>query len=57
MYLDMTAIRELILLLSSLEALGVLRLEYDSGSTISCEIGPRSDFPGINKFTMSFYEK
>ncbi len=56
MYLDMTAIRELILLLSSLEAeaLGVLRLEYDSGSAVACGIGPRSDFPVIKKFICRF---
>lgn len=54
MYLDITAILELILLLSSLDTLGdVLRLEYDSGSTVSCGIGPRSDFPLIKKFLLN----
>ena len=54
MYLDITAILELILLLSSLDTLGdVLRLEYDSGSTVSCGIGNRSDFPLIKKFLLN----
>ena len=55
MYLDMTAILELILLLSSVEVLGVLRFEYDSGSTVSCGIGPRSDFPLIKKCLQNYH--